>query len=422
KPKMHGPDECAFTNDLFNAVNILNSVAYNQPDYRQENTGRSAETTAQVDYVYPLKKVMIEAGVKAIFRDNTSDFNYLSRNTAGDYVLDPLLTNGFDNKQNVYSLYNTYQFNIKKMGVKAGVRLEQTDIDADFTGVGSTLNYNTFNVIPSLSLNYKFKNMTGLNFGYTSRIQRPGINQLNPFVDKSNPNFESTGNPDLKPMVGHSMDVSFSSFKKFNLNVSFRTMLINNMIMPKIITDPATQITRTSFNNVGDATAFGLNINMNYPFSQKLRAQAGIMGNYGILKGEVNGVPLTKRGLMRRAMASLTYRPAKTWTAGGSFNYNGPSLNLQRTTNSFFTSSFSVNKEFMDNKFTVSLAANNVFSKYRNAINYSDGPNFIQESYNQTYMRNFTMSVNYRFGRLKNEIKKNKRGISNNDVSEGSNL
>lgn len=411
-----------FENNQFGNVNILNPIAYNLPNYQQNNTGGSSEKTAQIDYVYPLKKLTIEAGVKAIFRNNTSDFQYLSANGSGVFITDPLRTNGFDNRQNVYGVYNTYQFMLKNWGVKAGIRVEQTEIDADFIGTASKLNNSSLNLIPSIAINRKFKDMSSISIGVTSRIQRPGINQLNPFVDRSNPNFESSGNPDLKPMSGQSIEVNYSRFKKLSLNVSLRSMIFKNLIMPQIVTDPVTNITRSSYGNTGNAILTGININMNYPFSPKLRASLNTNANYGMVKGEINGVKLNKRGLMSRAFTSLTYRPSKTWQTTGSVNYNGPNLSLQGTTNAFFSSSFSVNKDLFNGKVTFAIAANNVFAKYREAINYTNGPNFTQESYNQNYQRNFTTSLNYRFGRLKENIKKNKKGISNNDVSEGSSL
>jgi ferric enterobactin receptor len=420
-----------FTNSQYNNVDVFNQIinpvaGYTTPtalkNYQQNNTGGSSEQTAQIDYVYPLKKVTIEAGIKAIFRDNSSNFEFLSLNTSGSYVADPLRTNSFNNQQNVYGIYNTYQFSIKKWGVKTGIRVEQTEIKANFYGANSQLDNSSLNFIPSISVNRKFKDNSSINFGFTSRIQRPGIGQLNPFVDRSNPNFESSGNPNLKPTNGNSLEVNYSRFKKASLNIGFRAMIIDNLIMPQVSTDPVTNITRSSFANTGGATLLGLNLNVNYPFTSKLRATLGAMANYGMVNGEVNGIKIDKKGLMRKAFTSLTYRPSKTWQATGSVNYNGPSLSLQGTSNSFVASSFSVNKDLFDNKLSISFAANNAFSKYRKAINYTTGPNFTQESYNQNYQRNFTTSINYRFGKLKDAIKKNKKGISNNDVSEGSNL
>ena len=411
-----------FTNNQFNNVNIINPIAYNLTDYQQFNSGGSKEQTLQVDYTLPIKKLIIEAGAKAIFRDNNSNFEVQSLNQDGNYAIDALRTNIFDNTQNVYGIYNTYQFNLNQWGIKAGLRAEQTAINANFYGSDDQFTSNALNFIPSISINRKFKNNTSINFGASSRIQRPGINQLNPFVDRSNPNFETTGNPDLKPMSGNSVEMSFSSFKKLQLNVGLRGMFFKDIIMPRIVTDEITNITRSSYGNNGTATMVGLNVNANYPFSSKLRASLNLTANYGRVNGEVNGTLINTKGLMKRAFGSLTYRPSKTWQATGSVNYNGRNFTLQGSTNAFVTSSLSINKDFLANKLSISLAANNAFNKYRNVINSINGPSFTQESFNQNYQRNFTTSVNYRFGKLKEAIKKNKKGINNSDVSSGSSM
>jgi ferric enterobactin receptor len=405
-----------FSNSQFNQVNIFDKLAYDVPNYKQENIGGTTEQTVQLDYMHPFKKINIEAGLKAIFRDNNSDFQFLSANSSGIFVVDPLRTNIFNNSQNVYAFYNTYQFNLKDWGFKAGIRAEQTEITANFVGLSTSLNNNSFNLTPSISVMRKFKNMISLNFGFTARIQRPGIYQLNPFVDRSNPNFESSGNPDLAPTVGNNFEINYSSFKKLSLNINARAMFFEKLIMPTVTTDPTTNITRSSFGNTGSGSLIGLGVNANYPITTKLRASLNVMGNYGIVQGIVNGAAIKNKGLMRRAFASVSYKASKTLQGTATVNYNGPNLSLQGTTNSFVSSSFSVSKDLFNNKLAFSFAANNVFNKYREAINYTNGPNFIQESYNQNYQRNFTGSVNYRFGKLKESIKKNKKGISNNDV------
>lgn len=411
----------SFQNNQFNSIDIFNPVAYSSPDYTQDNTGESSEQTFQIDYVQPIKKVTIEAGIKGIFRDNRSDFQFDMRNeTSGLFETDPLRTNNFNNTQNVFGVYNTYQFNLMKWGVKAGIRAEQTEINADFEQAGTDLDQNSFNLIPSVSLNRKFKNMSSLNFGFTSRIQRPGINQLNPFVDRSNPNFESSGNPALKPMTGNSFEATYSRFKKATVNLGVRLILFNDLIMPQIFVDPQTNITRSSFGNTGSARLFATNINIAYPFNNKLKVNVSGNFNYGKVRGEVNGIMLKNQGLMSRVSSSASYRFEKGWQTTGSMNYNGPNFTLQGSTNSFLGSSFSLNKDFVKGQLTLAAAANNVFSKYRTAINFTTGSNFSQESFNQTYLRNFTTSLNYRFGALKEKIKKNQRGISNTDVSDES--
>jgi hypothetical protein len=44
------------------------------------------------------------------------------------------------------------------------------------------------------------------------------------------------------------------------------------------------------------------------------------------------------------------------------------------------------------------------------------GPNFVQTSVSREWFRAVNISMNYSFGKLKDAIKKNKRGIKNDDL------
>lgn len=43
----------------------------------------------------------------------------------------------------------------------------------------------------------------------------------------------------------------------------------------------------------------------------------------------------------------------------------------------------------------------------------------LEQYYRYDYFRSFNFSLNYKFGKLKDAIKKNKRGIRNDDVQGG---
>ena len=109
------------------------------------------------------------------------------------------------------------------------------------------------------------------------------------------------------------------------------------------------------------------------------------------------------------------------WRANGSFSYNAPYLMLQGKTSAFIYMSFSGSKELIKDKLTFSAGVNNPFTKFRDYISYTAGPNFSQMYSAQNYSRSFHSSLNWRFGKLKDSIKKNKRNISNDDVKSGGN-
>ena len=407
-----------FANDQNTDLSISDRISYDLPDYRQVNDQSFGEQTVQVDYVYPLKKLNIEAGLKAIMRDNKSDFQYRSFDSeTGRFELNPAYSNKFANVQNVYGAYNTYQYSFKSWGIKAGARIEQTSMSADFISTDSKVRQNYFNVIPSLSISKKFKkDNSGMNLGFTQRIQRPGIYQLNPFVDKSNPSFERTGNPNLRPALVNDFQLGYNRAKKGSFNISVGGTYFTDLIFQVSAYDPVTAINRISYGNTGTARLLMGNLSMNYPFTKRWNFNMNARVAHGKVRGEVNGAKITNSGVMYQIHASTGYRLEKDWRINASFNANGPSINLQGTSNAASYTSFSVNKDVIKDKLSLSASVNNPFSKYRRDLRTTSGPDFSQSNYRTDYFRSFNVSLNYKFGKLKDAIKKNKRGIRNDDV------
>ncbi len=406
-----------FNNRQNAALTASNRVNYTTPDYLQHNEDESSEQTFQIDYVQPVKKLTIEMGLKAIMRDNKSDYQYLGYDAVtGGFETDPSRSNKFNNRQNVLGAYNTYSYTLQNWSFKAGARIEETLIDADFISTSSQLNKNFFNIVPSVSINKRFKSAGTINLGFSQRIQRPGIYQLNPFVDRSNPNFESSGNPNLRPAVSNSIQLSYSRTQKASLNLMLGYNYFNDLIMPVVIFDPATNITRNSFDNTGKARLFTFNGNINYPITKKWSSSFNGRIAHGRVQGIVNGLLVKNQGFMYGASLNSGYNFEQGWRVSTNVFLNGPNLSIQGTSNPYASVSLTVNKDVVKDKLSFSATVNNPFSKYRNNVRSSFGPDFTQTNINYTYFRGFTASLNYRFGKLKDAVKKNKRGISNDDI------
>ena len=63
------------------------------------------------------------------------------------------------------------------------------------------------------------------------RIQRAGIDYLNPYVDERDPLNVSYGNPDLDSEKSNSVNLNYTLFtQKFNINASVSHAFVNNSI------------------------------------------------------------------------------------------------------------------------------------------------------------------------------------------------
>jgi outer membrane receptor protein involved in Fe transport len=413
-----------FHNNSFNDIDVLNPLNYSTPDYNQTNKANSSEQTIQADYVHPLKKLTIEGGLKAILRDNFSDFRYDSLSpVTHQFAENPLRTNTYHNNQYIIGAYNTYTINLKTWGFKFGGRLEQTIVKADFLSTLSAVNRNYLNLVPSVSINKRFKNMSNINFGYTQRIQRPDINLLNPYVDRSNPNFISTGNPDLKPVVANNLQLSYSKYKKGSITIGIYYGFADNNVQSIAVYDAATKITSTTFSNIGKTRAVGNNISFSYPFIKNMNFNINTNVMHYSIEGVVGGAPTKNNAWQGMFLTGLGYKFKDGLRINSNISYSTPTITLQGKSNSFLSSGFSISRDLIKDKLSLATNITNPFTKYRHIERETSGINFVQSNFAQNYFRSFSFSINYRFGKLQQEIKKNKRNINNDDKnsSTGSN-
>jgi outer membrane receptor protein involved in Fe transport len=408
------------SNPQRNALTFHDRLNYNDPDYIQQNESRSKEQTIQVDYVHPVGKLNIEAGIKGILRDNSSNFEYRTVDSlTGQDETDPARTNKFNNDQDIIGVYNSYTYTLKNLVFKAGLRMEKTLVKADFISNASNINTDYFNVIPSFSVNRKFNNQSNLNFGFTQRIQRPGIYNMNPFVDRATPNYEYTGNPDLEAVLANNFELTYSRFKKGSVNIGVNYNFANNTIQNVAIYNAETRITRSTYANIGRDKSLTTNLNINYPLTAKWNLT--ISGNIGYtwLQGVIDGMLTENSGIMGYAYMNTGYKFDKQWRVNASFSYNAATVNLQGKSGEYYYMSFSGSKEILKDKLTLTAGINNPFSKFRYYETFLEGSNFSQRYRGQNYNRSVSISLNWKFGSLKEAVKKSQRSINNDDVKSG---
>lgn len=394
---------------------------YNFIPFTQDNRSGSIEQTYQLDYVHPLnKKVDFETGVKAITRNNFSEYEFKFYDAlTNEYILDTVQSNKFDYQQDVYSFYNSYNIKFEKWSMRAGVRLERTVVNANFESNATKVNQDYTNVIPSISIQRKLKDMSSINFGYTQRIERPSIWELNPFVAQNDPRFISYGNPNLKAVLNNNFEVGYSTFKKGSINVGMNYSFANNTIQ-NITTLGSDTISRTTFENIGKNKQLGLTGNINLPINKKLTFNVNSQLSYLWIQGAVNGVVLKNSGFQGNIFAFASYTLPMEYRLRVNLGYNSPQVLLQGGTNDFPFSSVSVTKEFFNKSLMLSAQISNPFWKYRSWENDLKSREFESASRYQNFYRHYGFSITYKFGKLQGGVKKNQRGIQNDDVQKKS--
>ena len=413
-----------YNNSLFSER--MNFFQSEQPDFFQNNHAGERSHTIQVDYAEPFKTITLEAGGKAILRSDYSNFQRSDLDSATSvYNINPIYTNDFNYQQDVYSLYNSYQLKMDQWTGKAGLRLEHTTVDANFVSTNSTVNQNYNNLIPSISLQRSFKSAS-ITFGFTQRIQRPGIFQLNPFVDNSDPKFISTGNPKLKPELNNTFELNVSKFNTNSFTAGLSYEFSNNSIqnvsslaVDSIAGNPRDTITKTTFQNLGSNRTLGLNVNANINFTKQLSLSLNGFVSRVWLRGTYNGQFYENAGMQGNAFANAGYKFDNGYRIGINAGYFSGNINLQGKTSDFIYNSLVITKEFLNKKATISLVANDPESKWQNFTSTTNTPQYSYYSYNQNPYRTFAVRFSFKFGKLSSDIKREQHGINNDDTKGG---
>jgi hypothetical protein len=392
-----------------------NKINFDNSDFNQINNSDLEEKVGQIDYVHPTKFIEISMGTKYTSRNGESEFFPSLPSGTSNY--EGYDGSRFNNNQNIYAIYNSYNLKLNNWGILLGARLEGTANKANFYATQTQIDQRYRNLIPSLSVLRKFKNTASLNFGYTQRIQRPDINLLNPFVNKSDPTYYFTGNPNLSPVKNHTFSLGYSWFKKGFINVGTSYSSAKNTIQ-RVIELHSDSINYSTYYNIGKDRRLDLNLNINYPLSSVLNISLNGNATYADIDGSVNGTMYSNHGLQGNAYAYLSYTLKKIARLSGNLGFYSPTVILQGSSQGYLYSSLSASKQFFKNKVSISTSVSNPFQKYRTVENRVKSPDFEQLHIYKNYFRNYSFSISYNFGQLEKPIKRNKKGIKNDDKIE----
>lgn len=379
------------------------------------------EHTFQVDFVTPFGKIHnLEVGAKYIIRLNQSTNGMEKLNTStGEWESVHRNTDKFKHEQDILAAYTGYSAKFKKWGVKTGLRYEATWLDARFP-IDDKQNFKVdySNIVPSATVTYQLKPSQNIRLGYNMRISRPGIWQLNPYVNVIDPNNIRVGNPALDAVKSHSFNINYGFFTpKINLNMNMSYNLEDNGI--ESIQYLEDGVTTTTYENIGKRKNLRMSAYINWSPTMKLRLFSNMSGGYVDIKTNSSnlrpGEKASNNGFSGTIFAGGQYTFPQSFRFYANYGYFSPNISLQNEGSSFSFHSFSVSKGFKKDKLNFSIYAQNPFTKNRDFKSKTTTPVFYSESISTNRMRSFGISVSFRFGEMKEQIKKTKRSISNDD-------
>ncbi|WP_329905170.1 TonB-dependent receptor domain-containing protein [Porphyromonas pogonae] len=390
-----------------------------------KSSGKMDEHTFQVDYTTPFGKGhSIETGLKYIYRISTSDPLYFIRNEAmaewkpGSIFDKGLRGTEFKHTQNIFAGYLGYGFKTKAYSLKTGVRIETGNLKAQYMKQNDAdFKYNFTDWVPQFSLGYNINQSQQLTLSYNFRIARPALVNLNPYRDQNNEYAVSYGNPDLKSVKLHDVGLRYSIFSpKFNIQFSTNYNFTNNSIEMYSFKDSVNpQLIHRTYGNVGRVKK--LNFNLYGGFNPLDWLQLGINANGGHTWARNTKLDISDHFWTGIVYSNINVTLPHDYYLSLYYGFFSFDRGLQSPVayyNDF--NSISISKSLLQKKLSIGLELN---SPFRKRVTYKRGlvgEGFKSYSESTNLDRVLTMTLSYRFGEMKSQIKRVTRGIVNDDL------
>ena len=216
--------------------------------------------TFKLDYTHPFgEEWKAEGGFQYSNNDVSNDFEVKDQRDQ-QWVVNSGLTNVFEFIQGVLGVYGIVAYESNTWGLQLGLRTENTKIKTLLVNTNQKNEQNFTDLFPSFNTSYKFNTSFSLQAGYSRRIYRPRLWDLNPFFNIRNSFNYRKGNPNLKSEYSDSYEVSAIYLKGImSLNMSLYQLYTTNTI--ESVTTSQDNISVSGPENLGTKRVNGIELN-----------------------------------------------------------------------------------------------------------------------------------------------------------------
>lgn len=225
--------------------------------------GDEIVSNAQLDYAFPMfQKGSIETGYKGTFRSVTNDYE-ASAKVGNVYNINPASTNIFKFNEQihaVYALFHAFTGTEEKPKWKYewGVRAEQVTNNGKTNTNSTTVKNNYLKLFPTANISYVVKADEFWKLSYGKRINRPDLDDFNPFVDITDALNPHSGNPNLKPEIIQALELGYNKeWEKMTLSTNLFYRYAENIIQSFSQSQANGVVLRLPV-NIGTANNYGL--------------------------------------------------------------------------------------------------------------------------------------------------------------------
>jgi len=390
-------------------------------NYYNELKSTRTNTLFNLDYTNPLSETAkLELGVeyRSDRTDNLNETNQLGFNNSS-----------FDYERNIYSFYTSYNQSFGKFTMQLGARIEQFEAEGFFNqeNVGTeTVTDKIFTIYPSAFFTYSASDINQFQLSYSRRVDRPGIQQINPIREWSTPLITSVGNKDLDPQFTNSFEVNYTrKLKKGSVTVGTFYRKVNDVISRVTFqdaSDPSGTKQILSFANFEDTNAYGLELSLNYRLAKWWMVNSS-MDFYSQKQFGVADLTNPNASRIEVQNEAFNARVSNSFTATKKLRfqlfamYRGANRDIQWDVKPMWMVNLGASYSVLQGKGTLSFRVNDIFKGMKFGFD-STNP-YVQNGQFNWESRTAYVGFNYRFGGGKNRAKSRRQRDSNEKQGGG---
>ncbi len=372
------------------------------------------ESQLTLEYINPISEsTKFEAGY--VYEHQRSDMDFY-----GEFLNPATLlwekdfnkSNQFIYNTDIHVLYATFEKEVGKLGILAGLRAEQAFTTADQVTIDTTLKNQYFKFYPSIHLSYKLNEVHELQMNYSHRINRPDGEELNPYPEYQDPYNLRIGNPKLKPEEIHSIELGYQFKQKgiqFLSTLYYRYTYNGMTNITRYINDTVLLTTRE---NLAKSSSAGLELVLTSSFGKLLNLNLSSNIFYNTIDASSLGYSSNKSIISWSANLSAGFNLSKSTTLQINSNYVAARLTPQGEMLPSFVMNSGLRQEFLNKKLALLLTVSDVLNSLRNNT-LVDTPDLYQKIIRKRSARIIYLGLSYAFGSPNKRKKDNSLNFDN---------
>ena len=321
-------------------------------------------------------------------------------------------------RRQLHSLYAMATDKFGPLSVEAGVRGEMTDDRMHFEHTYTSRDIRRWNLFPSAHISYEAPGRNIFSAGYSYRVARPGIWELEPYITYEDYYTKKTGNPDIRPEYIHSAEIGYRKhFGGENVLSVTGFWRQRSDVRERIRTAyrPEPGVTLDSLVNAGNDRTVGLEASATVkPMSWWRMTMNGSIFHYRFVSTFVGS---TDASIMSSGFSMMNnFNIGRTTRLQFDANYVGPRVISQGKEKGYVYFDLAVRQPLLKNRLAASLVFHDMF---RTAKYYSSriSPTLISETFVRPKYPHVVLSLTYNFNSAGNKEKTG--AVSSGAVFEG---